>query len=410
MTVLIMGLGLNTTAATLMSSDEVCLGQRATYNCTTMNNVLVWQYSNVQIGTSLTFPNNFEVTESFTIMQVLFTITNFASSTNLMSRLTFNATLETDGQSISCFDGMNDESEIQVATDVSVPTFSDVSIDVMEVTLSTINVNIVANIFFARGIPSFEVVPLPLSPPSSPVISSTISSTSVTVFYNTEYTITITATNCAGTNSTSVKLLKGKCSLPSRATGVIFLYFNETIVGESISYMCGKGYRPKTKKEAICTRIESNLTKIPSLTWLPNPAAHECIPVSCSTPPSPRNGFIEGNAGLTYTEGDNVKFQCFSGLIPDVVISTTCMVDGTWNPDPLQYTCIAGREIDFMITTISISVVSPITTVIIVILVVMCCRWKKCIKCLDSSNCQICIKCKRGSNSEVKSDVNDLPL
>ena len=32
-------------------------------------------------------------------------------------------------------------------------------------------------------------------------------------------------------------------------------------------------------------------------------------------------------------------FQCEEGLVPQETVMATCQPDGTWNPDPLNYSC-----------------------------------------------------------------------
>ena len=59
----------------------------------------------------------------------------------------------------------------------------------------------------------------------------------------------------------------------------------------------------------------------------------------CSAPPSPpMNGSVQVDDGKTYLEGDEVNFQCLSGLRPADVMTTTNM-EGSWYPDPQLLNC-----------------------------------------------------------------------
>ncbi len=51
------------------------------------------------------------------------------------------------------------------------------------------------------------------------------------------------------------------------------------------------------------------------------------------------NGSVQADDGRMYLEGDEVNFQCLSGLRPADVMTTTCTVEGNWRPDPQLLNC-----------------------------------------------------------------------
>ncbi len=116
-----------------------------------------------------------------------------------------------------------------------------------------------------------------------------VTSTTITINYNTDYTITITASNCVGNGITSdvlsvnigefnnqilLTLLKYinntvvNCSDPSPVAGVTFSSFSDTTEGANISFNCEPGLEPQREDVSVCFSNGS---------WVPDPA-------QCSTP------------------------------------------------------------------------------------------------------------------------------
>ncbi len=132
---------------------------------------------------------------------------------------------------------------------------------------------------------TITTTPDPISGPP-PVTTST--STTITIHYNTDYTITITASNCIGNGITSdvLSVNIGKfiapikiftylnntvvnCSDPSPAAGVTFSPFSDTIEGANISFNCEPGLEPQRDDMSVCSSNGS---------WVPNPAHIICSP------------------------------------------------------------------------------------------------------------------------------------
>ena len=42
---------------------------------------------------------------------------------------------------------------------------------------------------------------------------------------------------------------------------------------------------------------------------------------------------------IVSVERDFLAFQCEEGLVPQETVMATCQPDGTWNPNPLNYSC-----------------------------------------------------------------------
>ena len=74
---------------------------------------------------------------------------------------------------------------------------------------------------------SYTIVVIPQSPAvESRIFSTTIERVQLTVQYNEEYSINITAQNCAGTNSVIVPLFVGNSTTPSTQSLIIqFMFF-----------------------------------------------------------------------------------------------------------------------------------------------------------------------------------------
>ena len=65
---------------------------------------------------------------------------------------------------------------------------------------------------------------------------------------------------------------------------------------------------------------------------------HACAD-KCTFPSPPSNGTI---TNFSNTEvGTTVTFQCNNGFTPVEEIMSTCLEDGTWEVNPLTFTCTA---------------------------------------------------------------------
>ena len=60
-------------------------------------------------------------------------------------------------------------------------------------------------------------------------------------------------------------------------------------------------------------------------------------PVQCMNITAPSNGVL--GPVTSRAEGSTVTFQCNDGFIPTGEMTTTCMADMTWNPDPGSVVC-----------------------------------------------------------------------
>ena len=69
----------------------------------------------------------------------------------------------------------------------------------------------------SNGADNYTIMVTPLLPPRQSLVSTTTTSLQLTVFYNEEYSINITAQNCAGSNSTIVPLTVGNYNNQSHA-------------------------------------------------------------------------------------------------------------------------------------------------------------------------------------------------
>ncbi len=128
---------------------------------------------------------------------------------------------------------------------------------------------------------------------SSPPPVTTSTSTTITINYNTDYTITITASNlCAGNGITSDVLSVHigtfinfteaftflnntvvNCSDPSPVAGVTFSPFSDTTEGANISFNCVPGLEPQREDISQCFSNGS---------WVPDPTHRTCsTPLSC---------------------------------------------------------------------------------------------------------------------------------
>ena len=129
---------------------------------------------------------------------------------------------------------------------------------------------------------NYTIMVTPLLPSGQSLVSTTTTSLQLTVLYNEEYSINITAQNCVGSNSTIVPL---------------------TVGNQHETYFC-------LLKMILCS----------------------FIPVGCS-PPSPLvNGSIsEYSSGAV---GAMLTFQCDTGYMPQEEVTSTCLPNSSWGPTP----------------------------------------------------------------------------
>ena len=53
----------------------------------------------------------------------------------------------------------------------------------------------------------------------------------------------------------------------------------------------------------------------------------------------PLNSSLPVGLHIVSVERDLLVFQCEEGLVPQETVMATCQPDGTWNPNPLNYSC-----------------------------------------------------------------------
>ena len=93
----------NSAAATLTSPGLVCLGERATFSCTIMDIVLLWRYNGVQVGPSLVLDTTPAQITPDPVGGITFAVDHISNNGGiLVSTLSFNAVMATNGQTISC--------------------------------------------------------------------------------------------------------------------------------------------------------------------------------------------------------------------------------------------------------------------------------------------------------------------
>ena len=96
----------NSAAATLTSPGLICLGERAVFNCTIMENILGWLYSDEQVGPPLDSTTSTPDTTAVTVNNIVFTVTHISNGNGvLVSGLSFIAVIATRGHIITCFRG-----------------------------------------------------------------------------------------------------------------------------------------------------------------------------------------------------------------------------------------------------------------------------------------------------------------
>jgi len=64
---------------------------------------------------------------------------------------------------------------------------------------------------------------------------------------------------------------------------------------------------------------------------------HFLPPVNCGVPDHPMNGFI--GPPQSTLGGIVIQFGCDPGFIPAERMMATCMLDGSWSPDPGTLMC-----------------------------------------------------------------------
>ena len=141
----------------------------------------------------------------------------------------------------------------------------------------------------SSGADNYTIMVTPLLPSEQSlkyilIVSTTTTSLQLTVLYNEEYSINITAQNCAGNNSTIVPLTIGN----------------------------------------RCKKIYDDLFHSSYFLFL--------SPVGCSPPSPPANGSIsEHSSGAV---GAMLTFQCDTGYMPQEELTSTCLSSSSWVPLP----------------------------------------------------------------------------
>lgn len=207
-------------SSSLTDPGEVCVGDMVTLTCNIRNESIIfqWRYINAIVGSYLTTS-----TPPLTMMTVFEGIEFTSSLVSIMSgqivsTLNFTASLNMNGQTISCSGNtvtlqvrQDGNSHLHYVYEVcynisdAVPSVSLSLVDVHNDT-NTVTLTIEWTIMNGRDIPSLEVTPLPLPHPP-PVTTST--NTTITVLYNTNYTVTVSTTNCAGTSTDTLSFIRG---------------------------------------------------------------------------------------------------------------------------------------------------------------------------------------------------------
>ena len=119
-----------------------------------------------------------------------------------------------------------------------------------------------------------------------------------------------------------------------------------------MSLQCLSGLRPVDVMTTTCfSYMEGSWYPDPQLLNCRSPGMYGIVQVNfiflifriavCSAPPSPLNGSVQADDGRTYMEGDEVNFQCRSGLQrpENVTVRTMCTMEGGWRPDPRLQNC-----------------------------------------------------------------------
>ena len=138
----------------------------------------------------------------------------------------------------------------------------------------------------SSGADNYTIMVTPLLPIGQSLVSTTTTSLQLTVLYNEEYSINITAQNCAGSNSTIVPLTIGiivtmtsitycdatiifyllispvGCSPPSALANGSISEYSSGAVGAMLTFQCETGYMPQEEVTSICLSNSS---------WIPTP-------------------------------------------------------------------------------------------------------------------------------------------
>ena len=69
--------------------------------------------------------------------------------------------------------------------------------------------------------------------------------------------------------------------------------------------------------------------------------------MNCKAPlSSPQSGTISDHS-IPATPGTQVTFQCDNGLLPDGIMTATCLVTGEWDKNPGEIVC-RGKFIHYL--------------------------------------------------------------
>ena len=217
-------------AATLISPGLVCLGETATFNCTS-NSVITWQYSGNQVGDILSQSSPTAVTTNHTVNNIALTVTLISNDNDvLVSSLSFIADMLTNGQVITCVRGIiREDAIIQVGSGkdyahvhvliehtfcflpIEFPPVLSV-VDVVSVVNNTDTTTLTILWNIANGITGIPTIVVDPDAPITPLVlvDSNTYSTTVALLYNTNYSIETAASNCAGMNSSRIFLSQGR--------------------------------------------------------------------------------------------------------------------------------------------------------------------------------------------------------
>ena len=197
------------------------------------------------------------------------------------------------------------------------------------------------------------------SPDTLPDLIYTTSSFLNLIFqYNTEYTVSIVATNCIGQTAAVYKINLMKCPDPSSSPGVVVIsYSTANNEGSSFTYRCAYGWNPEVSisvcgndkawhpivhcppRKFIDMKID-NVNTIPSLWLLPYN-----IEVSCDLPPLDRNAQLI-NISENRLESDLLFYECTDEFSPTGVANSTCSSEGQWKPNPMEHICSRQQRIN----------------------------------------------------------------
>ena len=133
----------------------------------------------------------------------------------------------------------------------------------------------------SSGADNYTIMVTPLLPSGQSLVSTTTTSLQLTVLYNEEYSINITAQNCVGSNSTIVPLTVGNsnahqtmyvmslfslspvsCSPPSPLANGSISEYSSGAVGAMLTFQCDTGYMPQEEVTSTCLSNSS---------WVPTP-------------------------------------------------------------------------------------------------------------------------------------------